>query len=421
MLKYKLFITNLVLTLFFGELGASEEFKFRGDFFLSSSLTSVKNKQPLNSGNRSLEIPQQTFIGEVRPDLKWDFAENHFFVLRSSHDYRLGNIELTLPTEEKSISKGKTDLTDLFFTSDWTETFSTVIGLQSYQWGPGEFYSPTNPFFHFQSEQKKFFFKEKGRVLARANWNISDQLIAVFISEFMDNREEPWMTESDFEKKTAVKIDYQFFNPIHSIAFLYGKGDQNLSFFGAHGTYSPAEGISVYVDAKFTQGQKAFFPKKNIFGLYDLEKSDDTSIYTTSLVGFRFEDNFDFRQEFLSYDAGYTDEEWKNAKRSASSLSLNLPKNVSRFYKPGLEFKRKNYSYTSLRIPNLGSKDSMTISFRVLASLSENSQLPQLAYEHNLTDAMVGTVEYSRSMGNDDTELNLLTDDQISAGIRYAF
>ncbi len=399
----------------------SSSWRLRGDLFLSGSWTRVKESQNLNLGNRALEVPSNLLAAEIRPDLKWQPVNEHFFVLRSSHDYRMGKIEFQMPAQTQTVSEGKSDLTDFYVSSDWNETMGTVIGLQNYQWGPGELFSPTNPFFHFQPDQKKFFFKEKGKVLARMNWSISDQFTLIALAEILDNRQAVWMAETDFEQKSLVKIDYQFTNPVNSIAFIYGQEGQRIFFSGVHGAYALVEGLSVYLDAKFSQGRKVYVPQKTILGIYDMEKTDDQSVYGTSLIGVRFEDRVDFRQEFLFHDPGYTEDEWKNAKKSATTLSLNLQKNLNRFYKPGLEFKRKAYSYTSLRIPNLGSKDDITVFARLINSLSEESRVYQMAYEHNLTEAMVGSVEYTRSAGAEDSEFNLWTDDQFSAGLRYAF
>lgn len=397
------------------------DLKFRGDLFFSTTRTGIKTNQKLNTGNRVLEQSEQLSILELRPDFKWQVTEEHFFVLRSSHDYSYGTIPLQSPAETKTLSQGRSDLTDFYFSSDWGAVLTTVVGLQNYQWGPGEFYSPTNPFFHFQPDQKKFFFKEKGKVLARANLSLSDRVGIVLITEFMDNNEAKWMAEENFDSKSVIKLDFQMENPSNSVSLLYGQEDKHILFIGAYGAYSPVEGFSLYMDSKFSQGRKTFLPQKNTFGSYDMAKTDETAFYGTTLIGARYEDNFDLRQEFLFHEPGYTDQEWSNAKKSASTLSLNLLRNISRFYKPGLEFKRKTYSYTSLRVPNLGPKDEGTLYMRWMASLSENSQLAQLAYEHNLTETMVGSLEYSRSFGDEDTELNLLTDDQISAGLRYAF
>ena len=40
---------------------------------------------------------------------------------------------------------------------------SFTAGLQTYQWGPAELINPSNPFYHFQSQQGTFGFKSKGK------------------------------------------------------------------------------------------------------------------------------------------------------------------------------------------------------------------------------------------------------------------
>jgi hypothetical protein len=413
-----MFKPTLILLISFS---AHAQLKSQLELFGSS--TYERNaSQFFNPGNRTLELPtwQQTF--ELRPDLQYQFSNNDVVVLRSRHLFQSTQIELTGPPEMKTTNQGRSDLSDFYWSGPISEETTYTLGLQNYQWGPGEILSPSNPFFHFNSEQRSFFYKEKGRVLLRANWNPSQKWSVVTIIEPMTNREAHWIADDTFDSQGAVKVEKQFDNPIDSLAIVLGKIEERTHFVAEHGNWSPAEGYSLYFDMRHQIGDFHYKHYTDISGFLYLDRKNDnpTQILTLALVGFRWEGRVDFRQEFIFNEPGYNKTEWAAVLQSVSIASPFLSQNLGRFFQPGLELRTKSYSYSSIRIPDLGTNNQISVSARLLVSLSENSNVLQLNYEHNLSDAMVASAEVIAIFGQANSEFRLLKEGQASLGLRWS-
>lgn len=397
---------------------------FRFDIYGSTTNQNWNKSSPFNADNKVLEVPTWTHTLEFRPEIQLGFSENHSMIFRSRHFAQAFETNYENPDKVDSRTDSDSDLSDLFFSSTWSAALSTTIGLQNYQWGPAEIFSPTNPFFHFNNSQRSFFYKEKGRVLIRANWNPNpdtNNWSVIGLYEPIDNNTRYWIADEEFKPKSAIKVEYQFENPANAIAFIGGQGEGEKGFFGEYLTWSPKDGYSLYADMQHRPGRNNYVPVVNGLGLYDLERSDDDKIFTLAIFGFRWEGRVDFRQEFILNEAGYNKKEWKQAKQSATTLSLNLLKNSERFASPGLEFRTQSYSYTSIRIPDLGATKMASVSARWLSSLTHNSSALQLNYEYNWNDNLVLSAEGIQFLGSADGEFRILSDRQISLGFRWSY
>jgi hypothetical protein len=370
-----------------------------------------------------LEVPTWLNTLELRPDIQFS-GVNHSLVIRSRHFLQAKTIEYSNPDEEVNESDAHSDLSDLFFSSNWANSFSTTVGLQNYQWGPAEILSPSNPFFHFASDQRSFFYKEKGRVLLRANWTPDPQQAhwsIVGMYEPIDNQTRFWTADKEFKPKSAMKIEYQFENPANSIAVVGGQGEDQRGFVGEYATFSPVEGFSVYLDAQHRSGRSNYVPEANALGFYDLVDSQDDRTFTLAVFGFRWEGRVDFRQEFIINEAGYDPIEWPQAKASALTASPNVLLNAKRFAAPGLELRTQTYSYTSLRVPDVGPSKNASLSARWLSSMEHDSSVLQLNFEYNWNDRTVLSVEGLQFMGNPSGEFRIANDSQASAGFRWSY
>lgn len=397
---------------------------YRFEIYGSSTYNDVNDRSEFNPDNAVLEQPEWAHVLELRPDLSFQLHENHSLVVRSRHFLSAYEREYQNPTRQRTSILSESDLSDFFFSSQWKNNFSTDIGLQNYQWGPAEIFSPSNPFFHFNNAQRSFFYKEKGRVLVRANWNPDPETSkwsVVGLYEPTDNRDPFWTADRDFKPKSALKIERQFENPVNSLAFVVGQGEESKNFFGEYFTWSPKEGISLYADVKHQQGRTNWVPTQDNFGFYNMTESDSERLYTLGIFGFRWEGRVDFRQEFIWNEAGYSRSEWKNAKSAGLTLSPNILQNLRRFSAPGLEFYTKAYSYTSLRIPDLGKRQATSAAARWLSSMSENSSVLQLNLEHNWSDSTVLQAEVLEFMGEQGSEFRLINDRQVALGFRWSY
>ncbi len=413
----------LYLFLLFWSHLASAENTYRFDIYGSSTYRTWNDDSPFNPNN-VLGAPTWTHTLELRPDFQFNLTEKHSLVLRSRHFLQSFETDFTKPDRKRSTQDEDSDLSDLFFSSTWSDSFGTTIGLQNYQWGPAEIFSPSNPFFHFNTNQRSFFFKEKGRALVRANWNPdpnSNRWSIVGTHEPIDNNTRFWTADRDFDPRSALKVEYQFENPANAFAFIGGQGEKQRGFIGEYFTWSWTEGISLYGDMQHRQGRANYLPKRNAFGAYDLVEADDGRVHTLAVLGFRWEGRVDFRQEFILNEAGYDSDEWKQVRKSATTLSPNLLKNVGRFAEPGLEFRTQTYSYTSLRIPDLGASKMASVGVRWLSSLEHYSSVLQLNYEYNWNDHLVISLEGLQFMGSDNSEFKIVDDQQASVGFRWSY
>jgi hypothetical protein len=414
-----------VLILFFISMSAFAENTYRFEVYGSSTNQDWNESSPFNPNNSVLKEPEWAHTLELRPDMQFNLSENQSVVLRSRHFAQMFQTDYTNPDRTRYHNEGHSDLTDLFASSTWNSSLSTTIGLQNYQWGPAEIFSPSNPFFHFTNDQRSFFYKEKGRGLIRANWNPNPETTnwsVVAMYEPLNNKTRYWIADKDFHPRSAVKVEYQFANPANAVALLAGQGDDQHSFVGEYMTWSPVEGYSVYGDLQHHPGRTNYVPKKNQFGLYDMVDSDENDrIYTMAIVGFRWEGRADFRQEFIYNEMGYNSNEWREARSSAVTLSPNLSQNSERFSAPGLEFRTQAYSYSSLRIPDLGHSKKASVSIRWLSALLANSSALQLNYEYDWNDSAVLSAECIQFLGAADGEFRAVSNRQASLGFRWTY
>lgn len=398
---------------------------FRSEFYGSISDRQINKNSNFNPDNRVLKTPSTSLLFEWRPDFQYEFNVDHSMVIRSRHFLQGYQYDFENPKSSKSEILSESDLSDFFFSSKWNEGLQTTVGLQNYQWGPAEIFSPTNPFFHFLNDQRSFFFKEKGRVLIRFNWTLFPETArwsVVGIHEPINNQTEYWTADQNFKPKSLIKVDYQFENPANQFAALAGLGEDQKEFIGEYFTWSILEGHSLYADMKHQKGRTNYIPRTNGFGSSDLiMSSNEEKVFSTSVIGYRYEGRVDIRQEIILNESGFNSEEWKLAKNSALTLTPQILTNSKRFAKPGLEFLTQTYSYTSLRVPDIGPRDQSSFSLRYLSSLQHNSAVLQINIEHNLNDHTVVTAESLHHLGSQSYEFRLTDNQQTSVGFRYSF
>ena len=394
--------------------------KWLSEFLLSTNYHK-KADTAVNSTNRVFEIPTTYSVFEYRPDFSYT-TETFKSVVRARVFVGDRYTEYSGPAVQTNSIQGRSDLSDAFV--EWTpsDIDTYALGLQNYQWGPAELYSPSNPFFHFNSQQKTFFYKEKGRALVRVNVSLNDQTSLFAMTEPIGNNETNWIAEHDFYPKSLLKIEYQFAERSNYIAFLGGSGEQGHAFFGQYGNFSLTSGFSFYADIKEESGVSQFEPRRTSEGVDDLiyrETNNDWS--TIALGGFRYElPSVDMREEFLYSSNSYDSDQWRRVQQLTSTPSLNFARNLSRFARPGLEFLTQWYSYTSLRIPDLGKQKDANIYLRYLDSITDGSGVFQLDFDKAWGTA--GTVYFEGLFyqGSRSTEFHFAEDYQLAIGAKVS-
>jgi len=423
MFKSILFTFFLILVL--NPLAAAFELSPRFEFFAAGTHQDIRFESPVNPGNRVLSAPEWIAYSELRPDLRLDLSNEQRFVLRSRHWLEVTQAALKSPSERRDLTVGRNDLSDLFWSQGWSESFETSVGLQNYQWGPAEINSPSNPYFHLDRDARSFTYRQKGRVLLRGNWSLSEAWALTALYEVIDHRDTEWMADEElvgegFRPRPAVVIAHEFASRVESLALLVSTTPAGDPFLGGYGLWSPTEGFSVYFDGHLRgdrPGHRPVLVPAAGPPTFRPDNEDTEKWSTLSVFGFRAEGRVDFRFELIYNSAGYSSTEWKNGLQFALLDATNL----KRFLRPGLEFRRRWYSYLSLRVPNLGRDQQSSFAFRALSELEDQTSALQFTYDDALSDAWVFYFESVLSIGPNNSEFRLLSNSQTSLGLRASF
>lgn len=363
----------------------STDIKVSLDSYLSYSDVTIA-KDGLNINNQVLELPHSKTQVDLRGEFK--LRQTHWQMLvRPRFTYTLQQVEG--PQGEKTVDKSDPDLTDAFIENNWSSQFSTTLGLQVYQWGPAEFLNASNPFSHFNPQQKNLLYKEKGKGLIRANYSFNKENSLVVAVEPISNQEPEWIAEDSFVTKAFIKYEKSWSGTLNTIGLTLGQAEKNNPFVGEYFSYYFSEGISIYADAKHQKNHVHFEPIWNGVS-YDMELKEplESQWSTLAAFGFRFEQSFDLRFEYIYNSVGYDKDQLESALESASNyLSPQYAKNAGRFFKPGLEILGKNYFYTSLRVTDPAWIQDFSFYLRILFSLQDESSQAQLEIEKSFLEA----------------------------------
>lgn len=374
----------------------------------------------INLGNEVLQIPEGSAVFDQRAEFKWLINDAKIIlrprVLSYQQQYKT---ETTLKSESKSDTD--INLTDAFYEQYLTERIFTTLGLQVYQWGPAEVLNPSNPFFHFNSDQRSLIYKEKGKALLRLNWNSKGDYNFVFIVEPVSNNEPHWIAEEKFKPQFAGKFETAWTGTRNFLGLAMGIPDNADFFAGEYFQYEFTEGFSIYGDAKHSLNTLYYEPR--LQGVFQrlLPSDQNGSAATLAVAGLRYEDDFDARLEYIFNSAGYDQKQFDNALVATSQLSPYLVDNIKRFQKSGLELLSQNYIYFSLRKTDPFEIKDLSLFFRSLTSLMDNSGVEQFEFDKSVLDWMNVFGQYTLFRGERDSEFKLLDDWKASAGIKAVY
>lgn len=407
-------------------------FSARAEFIFSSeSYLSDQEIRPaesvMNSNNRLLLNPNR--ISEL--DLRFDFkyvSDSTKFVLRPRWLGTYQEVTYTDTNQTSNSSLGKIDLTDAFAEWSANSAFQTTAGLIVDGWGSAEFVNPTNPFFHMNSQSKNFFFKEKGKVLAKLNWNPSGRSTLSVVAEPISNQESSWRYGTNFSPSALIRTETQSEDSSTIIGLMAGSDSFNSSIFGEYFLFSDHEtGFSGYFEGRHTQNSSRFYPVSKS-GFVSLDLTQQQSFNTYSVLGFRYEGRADTRVEWISYELGYSESEWKQVYQGVTQLSPYLVENLKKFQAPGMEFLTKNWISISIRIPDMGPKSKWQWTNRALISMGDSIYRATLLQ----TDLEMPTKLFNQEswtfylegryvIGDSNTEMLLNSSSSVAVGGRYAW
>ncbi len=316
------------------------------------------------------------------------------------------------------------DISDLFYEQLWltgSKSLSTTLGLQSYQWGGAEALNPTNPFFHFDLNQRGTFFKEKGHVLARLDYSIGDQNNFSVVIEPISNNASFWIAEKNFTAQGILKFEKSFTGSRNLIGAVVGKSDQSQFFFGEEFTYEIVDGITTYLDTKQSYKNRNYRSVQT--GLvYDMAEVENESLQNFLVYGLRYEGDFDVRAEYIYNQAGYTQDEYDGAVLSAANfLSPRYASNLQRYLKPGLELLRQNYLYISIRKSDPLNIKDFNIYLREMYNLDNYYGFVQIEFDKAISNNFTILGSASKFFGDIDSEFGRFSEQSLNLGLKLSF
>lgn len=354
------------------------------------------------------EQPLAAMTADLRPGLTYELATQGKIVLRSRWEGVTQDRYAGFAGDREKHSKGRVDLTDAYLESQWGENVSTTMGLQVYQWGPSELLNPSNPFYHFQSQQKSAFYKEKGVVLLRMN-HVGSAMNSSWLIEPVDNNERLWQEGKEFASKVLARFEWESSDDSSRyLGLVVGALDGGAQLFlGQYFNVPVREGWAFYFDAHQVDGTSRYSVRKDSITGFDelyLQQDANGQFQVLGDLGVRYEGTVDFRFEWIYNSAGHSNQDFQRARVAAKTISPFLASNVPRFLASGRELQTQNYQYLSLRKNLTGSADQV-LSLRVLRAENDSTLVSGWGYERSLADAWTLLVEVSLWSGDPDGEL----------------
>lgn len=416
--------TRLVFFLILAPILSSADSVFSTESLFSYSYSDPA-KSSINTGNRVLQNATHDSLVDLRAEYKY-LGESSKFIFRPRWvgEYKNWNYTDTITSDYSA--KGKIDVTDAF--GEWTfnENFLFSAGLIVDGWGPAEFVNPSNPFFHLNMQNKSFFYKEKGKVLSKLVWNPTAKSTIAAVVEPISNNEAPYIEGDLFFPTWIVRGEYQSDSADQTYGLLAGQEYSAATYFGEYLSFtSQSTGFSLYFEGRHTTDPQRFNPV-NTAGFYNLTLQKQRGTSTYSVLGVRWEGRVDARAEWIYYDLGYSENEWKNMVTALSQLSIFITDNLKKFQRPGLEFLSKNWLSLSLRIPDLGPKSNWQLTLRALFSGGDQFGVSRAGFlqadlEVPAYESWTIFAEAKTSFGTADTELLLAANSSASIGGRWAW
>lgn len=398
---------------------ARAEFSYSAETYTYMQQSQVA-QSVINPGNQIFKLPYLELNLDSRFDLKWEAGPQRA-VLRPRLEWSMkeSNDE---SRQDHDTNKSELDITDAFLETQWNDLFSTTIGLQVYQWGPAELLNPSNPIFHFSSNQRSVVFKEKGRALIRLNWYLNQSNSLVFLLEPVSNNEREWIAEDVYKAKAVLKYEKLWTGTADLVGFTAGTQEKSDFFVGEYFNVAFYDGFSVYGDFRHSEKNLHYVPVQNGL-LIDFSQADrlKSTWNTLAILGLRYEGDSDIRFEYIYNQAGLTADELSLARQSLQQfLNPNYQQNLERFRRIGLELLSREYIYGSMRVTDPLGWNQVNIYLRRLMTVKGNSSQTQFEFDKGVTDAAALFGGMNVSDGEPQSELRLLNDWSFFCGLKWS-
>ncbi|MBS1969345.1 MAG: hypothetical protein JSU04_03520 [Bdellovibrionales bacterium] len=394
---------------------------FRWDIEWYNSVQGMEQDQEslIDPTGRRLDNPKARFQSDLRINTKYTWKNGTRWVFRPRFQGWANQYHYLDTDETKTTVTGEASLPEAYLEGDATRRLTLAGGLQNYQWGPAEFISPTNPFFHFRRDQRSYTYREDGRFLLRANWSPNSRWSVITIAEPINNGQSFWIYEQKFKPKGVVKIEYRGRNSLNYLGVASGTIDDTIPFVGEYFNTELVPGFSIYLDARHTHGSAQYMPDISPDLLYDMVYVRNTETWNTLAVGgIRWEGSVDFRLEYVYNSYGMTQEDMLAAFQSAVPQHPRGDENLKRILGSGRELLGQHYGYASLRMPDLFIQNN-NVFLRYIQSLTDQSSTVQLAWDTAVGDAWTFFAEANYSFGDNTQELSALERASGQIGLKW--
>ncbi|MFN3698493.1 MAG: hypothetical protein ACK4VO_13740 [Pseudobdellovibrio sp.] len=390
--------------------------------FLHTLSKNQANTEGINLGNQIFSVPTNQLTNELRPNYSLNYNNDYKLKIKPTILLNTQEIRKNSDTVAVSGSQLKADLKEMYIEYLRLKNWNIRLGLQTYQWGPTEIYSPSNFLFHFQKESKSFSYLEKGYMLGNLIYNINDSSNIQFLGELYSNLESSWINDVDFSPRSLLKFEQSFSNSFNYIGLTVGQAERKRTAIGFYGNYVPFSGFSIYLDGRSTQGEVGYRPNLKNDGNIDMILSNNKNNNRLFLIsGVRYESGFDMRIEAIYFQEGYDSNEYNLWLSSLDFNQNNFLNNVMSSNKNGLDFLTQKYYYISLRIPELGARHDLTLSFRSLMAVEKSSQTYAVSLDKPLNTNSNVFFEYVQNAGEKNSEFLLSDKLRVSLGLKIIY
>lgn len=320
---------------------------------------------------------------------------------------------------------------EAFLRWDLTEDTFIVYGVQNFQWGPAESFSPSNGIFKETAQQRTLTYQLRGKHLIRLNHSWRPWLNTVLLAELSDNSgDEIFLRQVNFRPQILQKTEFAWNSGANYVGFVVGEELGLDPYWGEYFNFSVNDEISFYGDLKHQKGSQAWYPKKNSSTqLIELEQmqSESKDILSSFALGLRYSlpRNSDLRYEYIYFEPGYTRSEQRLFRQGL--LSTNPLQQIASFswinrvQGLGVEFPGQQFSYLSLRIPDLAQIANWNFSGRTLVSHNDGSLQCYFSTDWAMGEAGTWTIASLLSPNSTHSELGIPAHSTIYLGYDHVW
>ena len=340
-----------------------------------SGLVQAPVRASYNPHNQVLRLPSQQGSLQLRADLEVRYGE----ALRADMRPRLrAGVSRCQGTDTHSVEiTASPYVNEAFVTWQPLPEVGVTYGLQNFQWGVADTWSPSNPLVPQMLLQLDPAYEFPGLHLARVNLSYTEHLSLVLLGEL--SRRSPGLKDP-FEHKAVAKFEFSWDGGSSQLGVVGGVGGR--ARVGGYGNVALHPNVSVYFDAAYLRST-------------ELAAAGAQGVAGSALA---LPGGHDLRVEFLFNGIALSAEQQRQRVAMLPSHLAAAPLDMSTL--PG-----RKYIYIGLRIAPLGRHDAVTLHGRYLVSLGDGSGLASASLEWAGGDHWVFYASGALAHGERDAEL----------------